>query len=124
MKLKAQIRGADTFKAPLAKLSAIPGLEGALRQAAEAVRADAIKALNEGRPPGSAGALAESLIVTPGASPLSYRVSTALNEGWRLEFGGKDRAAMPWLEPALEKRRAGFSARLREALKSMTGKSI
>jgi hypothetical protein len=117
MKFASRLEGLDVFRSALARIAdedeLSRHLEASAREVEEAARAN----LDDGRPPESrSGALAASLAVSLASDGKSASVGTPLDYGWHLEFGALARPAEPWLSPALDGKRPGILARLRNWL--------
>ena len=116
MTLNGGIAGLADLNAALTEIGDGEALAKALADTAEAIRQRAVANLTDGAPPDSrTGALAQSLIVAPDAEG-GFTVSTPLDHGWHLEFGGSTRPAAPWLTPAAEDAQSGLVDRISDSL--------
>ena len=116
MTLNGGIAGLAGLNAALTEIGDGEALAKALADTAEEIRLRAVANLTDGATPDSrTGALAQSLIVTPSPDG-GFTVSTPLDHGWHLEFGGSTRPAAPWLTPAAEDARPGLVDRISDAL--------
>lgn len=90
--LTIDISGLEGLGAALDRLSRLEELDRALRRSAEAVRDLAARNLPGVEPPSAEA----------GAAPLTWRVVSASETGWRAEWGGVNDAPRPWLQPAVD----------------------
>jgi hypothetical protein len=123
LKLRGGITGLDGLNAALSEIGKGEALDKALADTAEEIRRRAVARLSDGTTPDSrTGALAESLTVEL-AGDGGYIVSTPLDYGWHLEFGGSLRPAAPWLTPATEEAKPGLAERARDNVNDIVAKA-
>lgn len=111
MKAPVRVSGLDDLDRRMARLAELTGLEGALRGAAEDVRAEARRTL-AGYPSKDRSAVAASLEITQTAAT-EIAVGTPLAAGPELEFGTRGSAPMPFMSSALRAALPGLKLRLR-----------
>lgn len=119
MIFSARLHGLDALRAQLSRIADTSDIRDQIEAAADEILAAAQTNLQDGESPESrTGALARSLRAEIARDGLSATVGTSLDYGWRLEFGGLDRPAAPWLGPALDAARPTILSRLKSRLAS------
>lgn len=100
MKISAGADGADRLAGVLRQRGSGPQIDGMLKDAAEALRAEAARELDE--VPGISDQEAEeALTLAPLADGSGYSLIAASDAAWNAEFGSRRRAPEPWLSRAV-----------------------
>lgn len=117
--IRAKIAGQKSLAARLKRLRAAQRakLKAAVAESLNEVRERARANIRAGARSGT-GALAESVEARSDADGLGGTVGTALPHGRYLEFGTRQMAARPWLQPAFDAAKPKIRKRLRAAVRA------
>lgn len=111
MKISISVKGGEQVGRRLGALGKLPGLDQALWEVAEAVRAEATANLRAW--PGAAG----TPVRRTGDKRFSQQIGAGGNAAWGAEFGQRGRAANQWLSRAFAARLDFARAALRRAVR-------